>query len=143
MLSIILGAITGLAGPIAQATTSITGLMKAKVDAKSNTELAKINSELEQVHDRKAVLLAEAGNRIASLLNAVQRNLMATAVSIIIWKLLVWDKVVGSYYGCTGPAARDLLKCDTFRTDPLDTNQWAIVGAVAGFYFLTSAFGKK
>lgn len=143
MLSLILGFVTGLAGPIANVTSQIIGLKKAREDAKTKVELANIDSELQQVHDRKAVLIAEAGDRIALLTNMGIRTIIALAAASVIVKLMFWDKVVGSFYSCTGSAARELLSCETFRTDPLDTNQWAVITAVLGFYFLTSAFGKR
>lgn len=143
MLSLILGFVTGLAGPIASVASKIISLKQKQVEAKTDLEKAKIQSELEQVHDRKAVLIAEAGDRIALLTNMTIRSIMALAAAAVIVKLLAYDKVLGAFVGCNGIGAGERIGCETFSTDPLDTNQWAIIGTVAGFYFLTSAFGRK
>jgi len=53
-------------------------------------------------------------------------------------KFFAWDKTVGSLAGCAGEVGRTLAGCETFRTDALDANQWWVVIAVVGFYFLAS-----
>jgi len=63
------------------------------------------------------------------------RATIGASVAIIIAKLLVWDKVIGSLVGCAG-AAGQAMDCAIYRTDILDPNQWQIITAAVGFYFL-------
>lgn len=134
MLSIILGFITGLAGPIASVVGKISDLQIAKVNAASNVEKAHIDAQIEEAHDRKAILIAEAGNRIACLINSVTRLVLTVGPASVLLKIFLWDKVVGSFYGCAGRAG-NAIKCATFNTDPLDTNLWYVILAVIAFYF--------
>lgn len=136
MLALILGFITGLAGPIAAIAGKITDLKLAQTEARTNIERAKIDADIEAAHDRKAVLVAEAGQRIASTLNASMRFCLALGPMLILLKFYAWDKVVGSFSGCAGRDASFDVACKTFRTDPLDANQWAVITAVIAFYFL-------
>ena len=135
MLLTILGWVTGLAGPISQITNKILDLQKQKLDAESNLQKAKIDQEIELAHDRRAVLVAEAGSRI----NAYMRFLIALGPGLYLFKIFFWDKVVGSFLGCNKAGG---LECPKFETDPLDTNLWMVATAVVGFYFLQSIFKK-
>ena len=128
MLSLILGFITGLAGPISQVINNITDLRKQQAQSKSNVELADINKEIELAEARKAVLITEAGYR----LNSVVRVLAAVGPILFISKILVWDKVIGSIAGCSVANTG----CSSFRTDTIDQNMWWVIIAVIAFYFL-------
>jgi hypothetical protein len=126
MLSI-LGFITGLAPMLAQIANNITDLQKLKVRAQSDTELASINRQIEEAHDRRQVLVAEAASRVGILLNGGMRFLMAVPVTAFLWKWLMWDKVVGSFAHCA---------------QGLDQNTWLILLGICGFYFAYD-FGSK
>lgn len=118
MLFTILGALTGLAGPIAQITGQLKDKQIAFRNADSADEKVRIQGEIEALHDRRAVLVAEAGSR----LNAIIRGAMAVPVVILLWKLLVYDKALGEWtHG---------------HTDPLGADLWKVVAAVIAFYFL-------
>ena len=138
MLSLILGFVTGLTGPILNFAGRLADLQIAKVNAASDTEKAKINAEIEEVHDKRAVLIAEAGNRLGCFLNASMRFLLAIGPLVVLTKLMVWDKVIGSINGCYGDAGREFV-CQVYNTDPLDAYQWGIIAVVTGFYFVTSS----
>jgi hypothetical protein len=58
---------------------------------------------------------------------------MAMSVVVVLAKLLVWDKVIGSIVGCSQAKAGT---CGIFTTDQLDSNQWNIIMVVVGFYFV-------
>lgn len=135
MLSVILGFVTGLAGPIANIASRIVDLQAKKVNAATEIEKARIDQQLEEAHDRKAVLVAEAGNRLAGTLNASMRLAIALGPMTVLTKIFFWDKVVGSFAGCAGEAGQN-IGCETFRTDALDTNLWAVITAVIAFYFV-------
>lgn len=129
--------ITGLPGLISGLFGTINGITKALSDAKiaaikANTEEEKIAAQerVNTLQARRDVLIAEAG---VSKANIFVRSIFAVPVIIVIWKLLVWDKVIGSLVGCS-QAPRGT--CGIFTTDPYDDNQWKIVMIVIGFYFL-------
>lgn len=132
MLLTILGWVTGLAGPISQITNKILDLQKQRLDAESNLQKAKIDQEIELAHDRRDVLVAEAGSRI----NAYMRFLIALGPGLYLFKIFAYDKVLGSLLGCRE------VSCPTFVTDPLDNNLWMVATAVVGFYFLQSILKK-
>jgi hypothetical protein len=131
----ILGFITGLAGPLFTTANKVIDLQAQKAAARSNEEIRKIDADLEATQARKAVLIAEAGNRIAGALNASVRLLLTLPGLVVLSKLMIWDKVIGSFYGCAGSGGSQ-LHCTTFRTDALDTNQWAVITAIIAFYFV-------
>ena len=139
----ILGLLTGLAGPLAQITGKITDLKLAQVQAKSNTERAEIDQRIEEAHDRKAILVAEAGQRIAGTINASMRFILALGPAVLLSKIFVWDKVMGSFYGCAGNQGQLDPSCNVFRTDPLDPYLWGVVTAVIAFYFAYDMMMKR
>src|SRR6266704_2122449 len=99
----ILGLITGLAGPISLITGKIADLQTAKLTATTDYQRNQINQQIEEAHDRKAILVAEAGNRLAAGLNASTRLLAALGPILFVFKVFFWDKVIGSFVGCSGP----------------------------------------
>lgn len=133
MLSI-LGLLTGLAGPLSSITGKISDLLVARAQARTDQERMKVDQQIEEAHDRKAILVAEAGNRVAGTINASMRLALAVGPAAILLKLMLWDKVIGSFAGCAGSGGHG-LNCASFRTDPLDTNQWMVITAVIAFYF--------
>jgi hypothetical protein len=128
---------------LTQVANNITDLQKMKVKAQSDTELADINRRIEEAHDRRMILQAEAGNRIAVVLNGGMRAIMAAPIAIFLWKYLTWDKVFGSFAHCAGTYGATMPeRCATYVTDPLDANSWMIVLGICGFYFAYD-FGSK
>ena len=137
MLGTILGFITGLAGPISEITGKIVDLKRSRVEAESNIEKAEIDRAIQESQDRKAVLLAEAGHRLAASLNATMRMTLALGPAAVLLKIFLWDKVIGSFAGCSGNMTEGMWeKCKIYVTDALDPNLWQVVMAVIGFYFL-------
>lgn len=114
----IIGLITGLAGPLTQVASQIIALQSAKQKAASDEEHQKIDADLQEAHDRRAALIAEAGSR----LNAIMRGLLAAPVVILLWKLLVFDKALGQW--------------TDGHTDALGPDMWKVITAVIAFYFL-------
>jgi hypothetical protein len=145
MLSI-LGFITGLAPMLTQVANNITDLQKMKVKAQSDTEIQDINRRIEEAHDRRQILVAEAASRVGILLNGGMRFLMALPVTAFLWKWLLWDKVVGSFAHCAQglDKVNGVLqgRCASFVTDPIDQNTWLILLGICGFYFAYD-FGSK
>jgi len=130
-----LGLLTGLAGPIAQATASIADLLKAKANAKSNTDIADINRQLEEAHDKRAILVAMAGNRFTATLAAIMAFGFALGPMLYTLKYYGYDKVYGSLFGCAGShPVRSADFCATFITDPLEPTMASVLIAAVGFY---------
>ena len=131
---------------LSQIANNITDLQKMKVKAGSDKELAEINRQLEEAHDRRAIIVAESGNRVASFFTAGMRAHFAAPVAIFLWKWRVWDKVVGSLAKCAGSFGNQQGnvpdRCATFITDRVDDNTWWIILGVCGFYFAYD-FGKR
>lgn len=129
----VLGILPRAFGTIDNITNAISNERLKKVQATTDQERIRSEERINSLQAKRDVLVAEAGS---SKINAVLRGSIGLSASVIIAKLLVWDKVVGSIYHCAGRAGQNTMGCETFRTDPLDGNQWAILTAVVGFYFL-------
>lgn len=128
MLSLIIGAITGLAGPIANVIAKISDLKIAQVQASTDQERIHVDAQMSEANARLAALQAEAGSRI----NAIMRFLIALGPMLFLTKVFVFDKVIGSFMGHACHAGT----CSVFITDPLDSNLWSVITAVLAFYFL-------
>lgn len=127
-----LSLIPGLFTTINGITTAISNERLKLIEAKTDQQKIAAQERINSLQAKRDVMVAESGS---SKINAIVRAAMGLEVAIIIGKLLVWDKVVGSLSGCAGEAGR-ALQCSIFRTDPLDFNQWAVITATVGFYFL-------
>jgi len=86
-------------------------------------ELDKREAEL-----NTATVVAEQGNWVTRSV----RPLMATPFIIFLFKVVVWDKVIGSFVGCSGTV--EAGTCRTFLTDPLDPKMWGVFMAVVIAY---------
>lgn len=137
MLLTLLSWITGIAPALINIAGRLTDLAEAKIRAKTDVEKAIIAEQIEAVHDKRAVLVADVGSRIATILDVGTRTAFALLALIYVAKILVWDKVIGAFYGCTGH-----ITCHLFQTDPIDNNMWWIILGIIGFYFVIS-FNRK
>lgn len=135
LFTTILGVITGLAGPISSIVGKIEDRKIALAKAESDTERNKILGEIEELHGRQSVLVAEAGSRIAGAINAIMRAYIAIGPASYIAKYYFWDKVIGSFVGCAGPHA-PVKGCEIFTTDGLTPSMAGVMTAVVAFYFL-------
>ena len=132
MISFLLGLIPGAFSTINGITNAIANERIRKIDAETDQQRIQADERIKSLEAKRSVLVAEAGS---SNINAIMRATMGASVAVVLAKLLVWDKVIGSFSGCAGPMG-GALECATFRTDPLDSNQWGIIVAATGFYFL-------
>lgn len=132
MTSFLLGLIPGAFSTINGITNAISNERIRKIDADTDQQRIQADERIKSLEAKRSVLVAEAG---ASRINAFMRAAIAACIVVVLAKLYMWDKVIGSFSGCAGPLG-GALECATFRTDPLDSNQWAIITAVVGFYFL-------
>lgn len=123
--------ISGLFGSINNITNAISNEKIASLNAKTDEERIAANERVNTLQARRDVMIAEAG---ASRLNIWIRSLIALGPASVLLKIFLWDKVIGSFVGCSGPTAPGT--CQTFTTDPLDANLWQVISIVVGFYFL-------
>ncbi len=132
MWSLLLGLIPGAFNTINGITNAIANERLKLIEAKTDQQRIASQERIDSLQAKRDVMIAESGS---SKINAIMRATMGASVAIIIAKLLVWDKVIGSFHGCAGEAGR-ALECNIYRTDILDPNQWQIITAAIGFYFL-------
>lgn len=140
MLSFILGLIPGALNTVNGITNAISNQKIAAI--KANTEEERIRAE-----ENVKVLQARRDALIVSMQRSkfpiyVQGGLGVCGL-VIIAKLAIWDKVIGSFMGCAGKAAQFLDGCSTFRTDPLGTDLSILVSAVIAFYLIATARSNK
>lgn len=122
--------ISGLFGTVNGITNAISNEKIALLTATTQQEQIAANERIATLQQRRDVLIAEAG---ASRLNIWVRAGLALGPLVVLLKLFVWDKVIGSLVGCSQAPAGT---CGKFTTDPLDANQWQVIMVVIGFYFL-------
>lgn len=137
MWSFLLGLIPGAFKTIDGITTAIANERLAQISAKTDQERIASQERVSALQARRDALVIAQANPWTVRVQAF----IALSAGTLIFKLLAWDKVVGSFAGCSGQAGHD-TSCSIFRTDPIDPTQWYVVTAVVGFYFLASVFKK-
>jgi hypothetical protein len=136
LIPTVLTFLTGLSGTVGKVSDNIKELEIAKESTKSNKEKAIIDAQIQEAHDRKDVLVAEAGSRI----NAVIRACIAIGPGMYVFKYYAIDKVIGSIIGCRGDDMATY--CSRFATDGLNAQMAVVLTAVIAFYFLYD-LGKR
>jgi hypothetical protein len=129
-----LSLIPGLFNTVNGITNAIANERLAKIKAKTDEEKVRAEESISTLQARRDVLVARASHPW----DAMATFLFSLIVLGFDAKTILWDKVIGSFLGCT---MKDLTPvqlndCAMFRTDNLTTEQWAFVGAVHMFYFL-------
>jgi len=123
MLGLLAG-LTGLLGPVSNIVASLNQYKIAQVNATAEVDKQAIQKQIDALHDKATVLTAEIGNRFAAMVTATVQAMIAIPVAAFVWKVLLWDKVVGSW--------------PDFSTDLRNTDQlWYVILAIIGFYFVT------
>lgn len=112
MLSILIG----LIDPISRIAGKIADARAAMADAETDQERLKQEERIKSLEARQAVLVASAAN---SKWDAIMRFVLATPVAAFLWKVIIWDKVLG--WGAT---------------DDLSENLWYVTMLVVGFYYV-------
>ena len=110
-------------------TNAIANERIAQISAKTDAERIFSQERIDALSQRRQVLIAESGSRI----NMIMRVVLASGPASVLLKIFLWDKVIGSFAGCS--QARPGT-CGIFTTDPLDVYLWSVITAVIGFYFL-------
>src|SRR5688572_11753257 len=101
LIPTILSFLTGLSGTVGKVSDNIKELELAREKTKSDVQLKQIDSEIQALHARKDVLVAEAGSR----LNSVVRAIITIGPAAYVFKYYFIDKVISSLSGCTGKEA--------------------------------------
>src|SRR5262245_37574952 len=111
----------GLADPISRVASKIADARIAAVQATTDKERIEQEERVKALEARRAVLEREADGRI----NAIIRALLAVPVVVFLWKVIIWDKVLG-----------------LGTTDDLSTNLWYVTMMVLGFYYVHWTVGR-
>lgn len=119
MLAVIAGSLAKIG--IGTIANRLAAAYEAREKAKTNKEKIAADERIKMLQARRAVLVAESGNRV----NVVTRAALAMPVAIILWKVFVYDKALGQWTRGT--------------TDALSPELWQVVMIVIGFYFLADA----
>lgn len=117
-----LGLIPGVLTTINGITNAIANAEIAKMNATTDQDRIAAQATIDTLNARRDVMVAESAH---SNINGVMRFLIAIGPATYLTKIFVYDKVLGFF--------------TDGRTDPLDSNLWAVVTAVVGFYFLYDA----
>lgn len=128
MLTWLASALTG--GALKTALNGISDWHERKLNAQNNSERIEADRMIGELEARASVLRAEAGHRI----NLWFRGFIALGPALYLAKIFIVDKVACPVFG---------LPDSYCRTDALSTELWAVVTIVLGFYFVSSAFGRR
>lgn len=107
--------------PLGLIADKLTEAYTARQRALTDRDRIAADVSITQLEARQAVLIAEQ----ASSLTRWIRPALAAPVAIYIWKVVVWDKVLGLGV-----------------TDPLDERMWWVFTVIIGAYFLTRPIEK-
>lgn len=128
----ILSLVTGLGPTITSIGKQIGDYKIQKGQTESAREKQKLDQQIAEAHDRRDVIVAEAGNRLAVFMKGIVRGLIIAGPLSYILKISLWDKVIGSFVGCSAKYAgfQPMGYCYTFVTDSLNINLDATTGAI-------------
>lgn len=113
MLQMILNFIGG--GIVGQIGKQLNTAYKQRLDSQNEQQRVEADKEIASLEARKAVLVAESRYQW----NVLFRFILAAPFALFVWKVIVWDKVLG--WGAT---------------DDLSTDLWNLMMVVYGFYFV-------
>jgi hypothetical protein len=127
-----------LLGLIPDAFKTVNGITSAianerlkKIQATTDQEKIAADERIQHLEAIRDVRMSKVENPLTALM------MFGYGVGplVILTKIYVWDKTIGSLMGCAGEAGQ-AASCATFRTDPLDPNLWWVITAQIAFYFL-------
>lgn len=112
-------------------TAAISNERIKKIDAQTEEQKIAADERIKHLEAIRDVRMSKIENPLTALM------MFGYGVGplIILSKIYIWDKVIGSFAGCSGPMG-SALECATFRTDPMDPNLWWVITAQIAFYFL-------
>lgn len=109
-----------LIDPISKITNKIIDLKIQQANAQTEQLRIQAQEDIAVLTAQRDVMVAEAQYNART--NNIIRIGFVIPVAVYIWKLIIWDKVIGSW--------------PNYSTDDLSTNLWWIVLTVIGFYFV-------
>src|ERR1700742_354611 len=89
--------ITGMFSTIDNVTKAISNEKINARNAQTEEERIAADERVKSLEAKRDLMIAESGVTKA---NIIVRSAAAVPIVIVLWKLLVWDKVVGSLAGC-------------------------------------------
>lgn len=113
------GFFSGLFGTVNSVTAALSNEKIAQIQATSDEEKLRIQTRIDMLQARQAVLIADGGH---STLDLWIRAFLAFPVIAVTTKILVWDKALGQWTGG--------------HTDALGADLWHLLMVVYGFYFV-------
>lgn len=123
-----LSGLLGLIGIVPNVLNTVNGITNAIANEKIAALNARTDQERVAAQERVNTLQAQRDVMIAdaqhSNIDMWMRSAIALGPTVFLTKIFIWDKVLGYW--------------TQSKTDPLDTNLWAVITAVIGFYFLYS-----
>lgn len=135
MLSVILGLIPGALNTINGITNAISNQKIAAIKAKTDEERIAAEENVKVLEARRDVLLSAQSR---SKFPVIIQSLLGTISVVVLAKLGIWDKVIGSLYGCVGRAG-NAPSCLIFNTDPLGQDLSILIGGTIAFYLVTTS----
>jgi|SRR5687768_11727882 len=136
MLFALLGLIPDVFKTVNGITAAISNERLKKIQATTDREKISADERIKHLEAIRDVRLKNTENP----LTAMMMFGYGVGPLIILSKIYIWDKTIGSFYGCAGEAGRHMAGCETFKTDPLDPNLWWVITAQIAFYFVAKAF---
>jgi len=123
MLSIILGFIPSLVGPVMNYLTKLR-----------DTQVAMYQSRFGASKDvAVAALQAQAAVQSKWWFAALPPAIIGLSYASYLVKSVFWDKVVGSFVGCYGKTAPGT--CTLFQTDPLSADlNWVMTAVILSYF---------
>lgn len=134
MILSLLGLIPGVLGTVNGITKAISDQKIVAIKAKTEEERISADERVKTLEARRDALVAAQSR---SKFPIIVQSCLGLIGVIVLGKLGVWDKVVGSFLGCSGRNGK-LPGCEIFFTDPLGTDLSLLVGAVTTFYLVTT-----
>ncbi len=126
-----------ITGPLfSKVIGGLTDAYKVKLENATKRDKLAVDLAVEEIRGEVAARQVEAGiirEEQGWWVTAMIRPLMALPFIMFTFKIVLWDKVVGSFVGCSGRTPPGT--CQTFNTDPMDPNMWSVFITVVGAYF--------
>lgn len=125
----------GLSGTIEKITSKIVDLKVAQVQATTDQEKIHTEEQIKVLEAQRDIFLRQ--NDREAHITSMTRVGLTLPIAFIVWKLLLWDKGIGSLMGCSGNT-EGRLECLRYTTDKLDPNLWWVIYVVLTFWFVQS-----
>lgn len=123
-----LSGLLGLIGIVPNVLNTVNGITNAianekiaALNARTDQERVAAEERVQSLQAQRDVLIEDAKHSKADL---YMRMILAAGPAVVLNKVLIWDKALGSWTGG--------------HTDPLGSDLWLVVMVVVGFYFAAS-----